>query len=282
MASDTTTIHFLGTRGSVPVSGDAFLKYGGNTTSIRISSPVISDLLLFDCGSGMVGLGNEIESAGIPVFGNIFLTHPHLDHLLGIPFFKPFYNPKNMFRIYMPDQHDAGCREVISRVMTPPFFPVTPDAFGSATDFVTSDDHMLFHGEGFTVESAPVCHPGETVMYKITIAGKTIVFCPDNELAMASPGLRENMLNFIKNADVLIHDGQESVESYSFVKGRGHTAWEEATEFAIEANVKQLAIVHHSPDSDDKTLESREKTAAAKFGKKLNVLFARDGQNLTV
>ena len=90
-------IKFRGVRGSYTVADTNFLKYGGNTACVEVN--VGGHLIILDAGTGLISLGNELMKKYIesgttlsdrePVKCTILLSHIHLDHIQGFPFFRP-------------------------------------------------------------------------------------------------------------------------------------------------------------------------------------------------
>jgi phosphoribosyl 1,2-cyclic phosphodiesterase len=275
-------IIFWGVRGSIATPGKNNIGFGGNTSCVQVTSSFFDDLLVFDCGSGIVNLGNYLIKKETPITGQIFVTHTHWDHVQGIPFFKPFYRPKNQLSLHMYPQVGKSCQEIVKMVMAPVFFPVNIDAFQAEVNYVTEDGESAIYSACCEVEAMRTSHPGNTVMYKATIGEKVIVYCPDNEFLLASEERQNEMRAFIQNADVLIHDSQETRESYPAKVGWGHTAWEDAVELAIGCNVKNLFLTHHDPESSDLVLEERSKLLEP-YQKHFNKLqFAREQDSFRI
>jgi phosphoribosyl 1,2-cyclic phosphodiesterase len=271
-------IKFWGVRGSIATPKKENIGYGGNTSCVQVTSSEYQDLLVFDCGSGIVTLGDEIIRNQTPVNGHVFVTHTHWDHVQGIPFFKPFYKPGNNLSLHMYPQMGKSCRDIVKMVMAPVFFPVNINAFQSEMDYVTEDGTASDYFGCLKIEALQTSHPGNTVMYKVKLAGKVIIYCPDNEFKIASEEHNKAMDNFMKGADVLMHDAQYTRETYPVKAGWGHTAWEDIVELASELKVKSLFLMHHDPEASDDILNERSKqldTYAHLFD---TVRFAREGE----
>ncbi len=253
----SVVITFWGVRGSIPSANRENMVYGGNTTCLQIESPLQNQLLIFDSGTGIRNLGNEIANYhNNRASGHIFLTHPHWDHIQGFPFFKPLYQPENRFIIHMPEQYKGGTREVLSGHMTKTFFPVTLEMFAADIEYVTQEEERVEY-EGFDLEYMVANHPTKTAIYKIYIGDYVIVFAPDNELGEEPSPLRfiQKFESFVSEADLLIHDAQYNRDTYKSRKGWGHSAWEDVVEISRNAGVKRLYLTHHDPDSTDEYLE---------------------------
>lgn len=279
-------IKFWGVRGSTPCANPENMRYGGNTTCVQVELPEAEELVIFDCGTGLRNLGNEINGDTDALRGRIFITHPHWDHLQGFPFFKPFYGVDNWFRIYMPPQGEIGCKEILQGHMSNTFFPVSMDMLEADLDCETIPiGKKIF--EHYSLEYIWATHTVPTAIYKINVGDNSIVFCPDNELKSDNSQENESFLKtfreFIHGADVLIHDAQYSREQYKTRKNWGHSAWENVLDIAIEEDVKNLVLTHHDPDNDDNVLSAIEQQAQEKANGAIeNVSLAKEGQIISL
>lgn len=234
------------------------MRYGGNTSCIQILIPDVDELIIADCGTGFRNVGNEIDSNGHGIFGRIFITHPHWDHLQGFPFFKPFYSNKNRFDVYMPPQDGVGCKEILQGHLSNTFFPVSIDMLESELDCITFEKGKL-EFEHYSVEYMWAKHTVPTAIFKFIIQGKVIVFAPDNELPINPTKEDESFLNefneFVNGADVLIHDAQFTLKQHQKRLGWGHSNWETVIEITKDLDIKQLCLSHHDPDHSDDELD---------------------------
>ena len=162
---------FWGVRGSISISDPNSVRYGGNTSCLEVQCG--DRKLIFDAGSGLRYLGNEMMTSGKTFDTDIFLTHTHYDHICGIPFFKPFFLPQNKFRIWaghlLPE---TDLRSVLSALMTSPLFPVPLEIFQSKIefhDFLVGDD--LISGPDVVVQTASLNHPDGATGYRIEYGG---------------------------------------------------------------------------------------------------------------
>ena len=260
--------------------------YGGNTSCFQIESDLLDGLLIIDCGTGFRNLGNHLLNGNNSIKGRVFITHPHWDHLQGFPFFKPFYEEKSWFRIYMPPQQEVGCKEILQGHMSNTFFPVTIDMLEADMECET-----FFPGEinfeGYSVDFMWAKHTVPTAMFKFRIGGRTIIIAPDNELPITpseeSDEFIEEFREFVRGADVLIHDAQFNLAQHREREGWGHSNWETLIELTKDLGIGKLLLTHHDPDSSDiylRDLESMIKTEYAHFYE--NVGLAREGQTINL
>ncbi len=284
--SASINIKFWGVRGSTPCANAENMKYGGNTTCLQIESDIIPDLLIVDCGTGLRNLGNKLVENGNGSKGRIFITHPHWDHLQGFPFFKPFYELNNWFRVYLPPQDGVGCKEILQGHMSNTFFPVTIDMLEADMDCETFYPGKI-ELEGYTVDYMWAKHTVSAAMFKFEIGGKVIVFAPDNELPLDSSPESLSFINafkeFVQGVDVLIHDAQFNLEQHKEREGWGHSCWENVIDITKELAIGKLILTHHDPDSTDDYLSKLEGKIEAEYGSYYNeISLAKEGQTVTL
>ena len=258
---NSLNIKFWGVRGSTPCANEENMRFGGNTMCLQIEMEGHDELLVLDCGTGFRNLGNKLSLIEESVKGRIFVSHPHWDHLQGFPFFKPFYEDKNWFRVYLPPQDDVGCKEILQGHMSSTFFPVSMDMLEANIDCETFLPGIQ-HFEHYSIKYMWASHTVPTAIYKLFFGDKVIVFAPDNEIrtdaSASSEVFRKKLIEFIAGADILIHDGQYNRKQYAERVGWGHSAWEDVVEVASKAKVQRLYLIHHDPDNDDETLDTWE------------------------
>lgn len=284
--SESVELKFWGVRGSTPCANKENMEFGGNTTCLQINIPESDELLIMDSGTGIRNLGNHLVQTKDSIRGRIFITHPHWDHIQGFPFFKPIYSHQNHFDIHMPAQANGGCKEILSGHLTKTFFPVTLEMIDANIEYITQREEAQQY-EHYQIEYMLANHPINTAIYKITIGGKTIIFCPDNELTPIAEKTNAyfytKFKEFIYEADLLIHDGQFNRETYRDRVGWGHSAWEEAVEFAIRSKVKKIIITHHDPDSDDHFLHGLDERIHLEYGSHFDLIgLAKEGDTLKI
>lgn len=244
------------------------------------------ELLIFDCGTGLQNLGNDVCKEGCALSGRIFITHPHWDHIQGFPFFKPFYDPDNNFTIHMPAQLEGGCKEVLTKYLAETFFPIGLDMMNSNITCITQPPEREDFG-AYSVEYLWANHTIFTAMYKIRIGSKVIVFAPDNEIPITNSRLaqfwRDDFEAFVRDADMLIHDAQYTSELYNERVGWGHTSWEVVVNCAKKAGVKRLYLTHHDPDHGDEDLLNLDKLVKGEWLQYFEAIeFVKEGTQVSL
>lgn len=273
-------VKFYGVRGSIPVCGKEFQRYGGNTTCIRIYREKTNRIVVFDAGTGIRKLGKEIIAQGIRQdIIYIIFSHFHWDHIQGFPFFEPGYNKDQRVGMLVmgKDRKLKDLKGIFSAQMQREYFPVELNAMGAQFEFLSVGDKETFYGA--TVTAIPQYHkvPGGSYGFRIEDESGVLVVCTDVEHLN---GIDENIVELARDADLLIHDGQYTTgECEGKYKGWGHSTWEQAVAVANKANVKNLIITHHDPDHDDEFLDAMEIECKKAFP---NSLFAKEGMEVLV
>jgi ribonuclease BN (tRNA processing enzyme) len=243
-----------GSRGSIPVSGKEYVKYGGDTTCIEIRTKD-DRIIIVDAGTGIRRLGNRLIQEGRYDYDVIF-THAHWDHLMGFPFFKPLYHEQT--RIHM-----QGCpfaqkyvQAMLTRVMSEPNFPVR---YADVMARIRYEPACAERFEIGTVSVIPVrlSHSNQGSGYKFIENGKTFVFLTDNELGFTHRGGLPFPVYraFSEGADLLVHDAEYTEEEYKDTRQWGHSTYTSALELAMGAKVKQLGLFHLNQDRTDEDVD---------------------------
>ena len=256
MASPDFTVRFWGVRGSIACSGPSTVRYGGNTSSIEMRCG--GRMLLFDAGTGLRYLGNELAAknpSSTPLDADLFLTHTHFDHVVGLPFFKPFFQPQNRFRLWAGHLAEGmTLRRVLGEFMMSPLFPVPPQVFRARMEYREfKAGETLRPGPGITVRTAVLNHPDGATGYRIEYAGRSVCYLTDTEHVPGAPD--RNILDLIASADVVIYDSMYTDAEYETYTGWGHSTWQEGVRLCKAAGAKRLAVFHHDPEHDDEMLD---------------------------
>lgn len=247
-------IRCWGSRGSIPVSGREYLKYGGDTTCIEVETKTGHSIVI-DAGTGIRKLGETPYFKSVREFHLLF-THCHLDHVIGFNFFTPLFL-KNR-RIIIPDNRfgQTHVQSMVKTVLKPPLFPITLENVKADIEFTPEMQDSLIIGS-VTVETIPLSHPGGGLGYKFTEDGKTFAFITDNEPEHPHPGGMnfQNYTDFVKNADILFHDAEFTSEEYQSRMGWGHSSIPAVLRLAVEAGVGRLGLFHINQKRSDTEMD---------------------------
>ena len=322
--TSTLRVHFWGTRGSLPAplrersvrakireallaarghaldtpeAVDAFIDhalpfsvrgtFGGNTSCVEIVTGG-DEYLLCDLGTGVREFGNRVvrqHGRERKHCFNVFLSHPHWDHIMGFPFFAPAYIPGNHIRVY-------GChatlRAALETQQSAPCFPVDFRSLGASLEFITLEPGRAYEVAGFTVSAQKQFHSGDSYGYRFCRGGKSIVYSTDCEHKYSQLDETYPFVAFYRGADLLIFDAMYSLgDTMSVKEDWGHSSNVLAVELAQAAQVKRLALFHHEPVFDDRMIEAVLADTVrfewiSRRGDKVEVISAYDGLDLTV
>lgn len=261
------TLTVLGTRGSMPVEGRGFSRYGGATSCYLVRAG--RDEIYLDAGSGIV-------SAVISPEANVTLlmTHMHIDHLVGLPFFPALGSAGRPVDIYAGKGAGLAPKEAIDRLISPPFWPCHIDDYPASVRV-----HEIRAGCRFAIGEVDIStmegtHPGGAIVYRLDCLGKSIVYATDFEHTREGSGA---LARFAAGCDVLLYDAQYTRDEYDRYKGYGHSTPEAGLRVADEAGAVRLLFVHHAPWRRDETLSDMERAIAAHHE---NASFAKTGDEI--
>jgi phosphoribosyl 1,2-cyclic phosphodiesterase len=274
-----------GCRGSLAAPGPETVRYGGNTSCVEVR---LSDdrLIVIDAGTGArnfgVGMGKDR-----PGRMDILLTHLHLDHIEGLGFFGPLWDPGVEIHIWGPPSPLHTLRERLAAYFSPPLFPVHIDDIPS---------HLVFHDVpveeweigSVKIRAEQVNHPGPTVGYRLEENGKVFTYISDHEPALGvdldtvSPEWISGY-GLAYGADVMFHDAQYTEEEYVPRVGWGHSSIAHTVTFGLITKVRRLYFFHHDPLHSDGQLESMLARAKELWGDEPNGLaLAFEGMELEI
>lgn len=239
-----------GSRGSIPVSGAGYLKYGGDTTCLEIQTESGANIIV-DAGTGIRRLGNHLMKENRFNYHFIF-THAHWDHLIGFPFFKPLYSEDAELHMHRCPFQKTFVETMLSKLMTPPYFPITYANVKAKIEYENACP-LQFDIGSVSIIPIPISHPNGGSGYKFTENDKTFVFLTDNELGYVHPkGLPfEAYRDFCEGADFLIHDAEYTPEEYRTTIEWGHSVYTDVLRLAVQAGVKRLGLFHINQERTD-------------------------------
>jgi phosphoribosyl 1,2-cyclic phosphodiesterase len=246
------SVRFWGVRGSIACSGPRTARYGGNTSCIEVRCG--ARLLIFDAGTGLRYLGTTLVKEDA-LDADLFLTHTHFDHVAGLPFFKPFFQPQNRFRLWAGHLGEGmTLRRVLGEFMMAPLFPVPPQVFRARMEYREfKAGETLSPGEGITLRSSALNHPDGATGYRVEFGGRALCYLTDTEHVPGAPD--RNILELIAGADLVIYDSMYTDAEYDGYVGWGHSTWQEGVRLCRAAGAKRLVVFHHDPEHDDDMLD---------------------------
>jgi ribonuclease BN (tRNA processing enzyme) len=247
-----------GCRGSLAAPGPETVRYGGNTSCVEVR---LSDdrLIIVDAGTGARNFGVAMGKDR-PDRIDILLTHLHLDHIEGLGFFGPIWDPGVELHIWGPPSPLHTLRERLATYFSPPLFPVHLDDIPSQLEFhdVPEDEFEIGPAK---IRAEAVNHPGPTVGYRLEENGKVFTYISDHEPALGidlqavSPEWISGY-GLAYGADVMFHDAQYTEDEYTPRVGWGHSSIAHTVTFGLITKVQRLFFFHHDPLHSDAQLES--------------------------
>jgi phosphoribosyl 1,2-cyclic phosphodiesterase len=271
-------VTFWGTRGSVAAPGRDTARYGGNTSCVEVVGEDGTRLVL-DAGTGIRALGSALPADQTRV--DVLLSHLHLDHIQGLGFFAPLFNPRMEVHIWGPASTTLDLRSRLMRYLSAPLFPVPLRDLPCKLVLHEVPSATMRVGS-FEIDSTLISHPGPTVGYRITGPEGVVAYLSDHEPAMGDTRLRlpaewTSGQALAQNADLLIHDAQYTDEEYAQRVGWGHSSVAHAIQFATLARAKHLVPFHHDPAHSDAMIDQIIEDATREARPAFRVTPAQEG-----
>ena len=269
-------LEFWGVRGTFPVSGKKKNKYGGYTPCASLVSSEDS-LIIIDAGTGITKLGDKLAKkiqGQLQIF--LFLTHFHLDHIIGLPFFLPLYSSKITITVYAPAHPEDTARH-LNTLTSWRFFPAELSKTKSTKIYKEVMDKIIHIGK-VQISHCPLLHPQGSVAYKIQENEKNIIFATDTE--HPKKGIDKRLASFAQGASYLIYDAFYTPKEYKSGKqGWGHSTWQEGTKIARAAGVQNLYLSHFNPKHQDSQIDKMISLSKKEFSKTYG---AKEGLKITL
>jgi len=251
---------------------------------LRLSN---DELIIFDAGTGIRLLGRQLLKQKKPLRFHVLLSHGHMDHVQGFPFFGPAYVKHYHITLGGCPRGGKEVKDMVRRQMGDMYFPVEYDGLPARMDQVVyCDEDVLKIGKA-KVTAQEVNHPGGAVAFRVQEGKRSVVYMTDNELNASWPDAvgRDRLADFVRGADLLIHDTQYSPHEYrTHTRGWGHSTYEDSAQLAVAGGVKRLALFHHDPAHDDRKVdwmvEKTRQTVRKMGGRGIECVGSREGMVL--
>jgi len=275
--STTMSVRFWGVRGSIPCPGPNTVRYGGNTSCVEVKCG--DRRLVFDAGSGLRMLGLALADEPGPVDIDLFLSHCHIDHLIGLPFFVPAFVTGNRLRLWAGNLKAAGgVQETVRKLVSYPLFPIEIEAAQGKIEFndFTPGD-VLTPRPNINVMTTALNHPGGATGYRVEFGGRAMAYITDTELG--ADAIDPALLELARDASIVIIDTTYTDEELPEHVGWGHSSWQQAVRLANEAGVGKLYLFHHDPEHDD---DEMDRIAAAAAKARSGTVVAKEGLSIEI
>jgi phosphoribosyl 1,2-cyclic phosphodiesterase len=258
-----------------------FSTVGGNTACVEVVTRE-KCRFIFDAGTGIRELGNEILSDRKPAECHLFFSHFHWDHIQGLPFFAPAFDPRCSISFYSPVPE---FKSILEGQMKPPYFPVTMEVMAASKEFRVLSGAPVLVG-GVKISYRAMNHPGGCYSYSVEEGGVKAIYSTDTELREEDFRRTSENREYFQDADILVLDTQytlgEAIEKYNW----GHSSFSLASDFAATWGIKRLVLFHHEPSYSDLKIESIFKNASWYIehleSRGIEVYLAREGMEVEV
>ena len=246
------------------------MRYGGHTSCVCVRVKG-GPPLIFDMGTGARLLGKQLAQDEVTKV-YVAMTHTHMDHMMGLPYFDPIFNKDCRVHLGVPAPSSEEARERVGKYLNGIFHPLSIDDLGSNLRFYGVPAGQTFQLGPYTVTTLRLVHPGGTLGYRVTVGDRSICYLTDTG-PLAHPGeglvvgeeptqLEQGLVEFVAGADVMIMDTSFDQDEYHKHLSWGHAYPEYAVAVGVAAGVEEVVLFHHSPDATDDALdEVREKWA---------------------
>src|SRR5437870_7274162 len=282
-------VRFWGTRGSIPTPGHRTAVFGGNTSCVELRTKEGSTLV-FDCGTGIRVLGLDMLRRPGPHRIHLLIGHTHWDHIQGFPFFTPAFLPGSELNIYGSAAFQRSLEDSLAGQMQYAYFPVKLQDLPSRIHYTELEEGFFRIGE-ILVETQYLNHTAPTIAYRISADGATVAYVTDHEPFWHSTGRAphhpgdQRHIDFLRGADLVIHDAQYTSEEYRTKLGWGHSPADYVTDVTLASGAGRLALFHHDPTHDDdaiKAIEDTQRARAKAAGSSLDIFAAAEGMEFEV
>ncbi|MEG1683677.1 MAG: MBL fold metallo-hydrolase [Oscillospiraceae bacterium] len=260
-------IRLLGVRGTATRMGTDNRKYGGATSCVLVQLGATSVLL--DAGTGLLSLRDYSRATRL----HLLLSHPHLDHLAGLPASPLWMEPDTVLSIYAAPHGGRSAEEQVAALLSPPLWPVGAEALPATATFYDLID-PVFSIDGVTVATMEGRHPGGCTVFRLSYGGKSMVYATDFE---QDAGGDEALCAFAQNCDLLLCDGEYAPEELADRRGFGHSTWRFAAELGARCGAAQTKIIHHALYRTDGALDAAERALRGQYPA---CSFARAGEEI--
>lgn len=258
-----------------------FSTIGGNTACVEAITNEACHIV-FDAGTGIRNLGEEILSQKKASIIHLFFSHFHWDHIQGFPFFGPAFDKRNTINLYSPNPE---LKNILAGQMQAPYFPISLDTMSARKNFIQLNNKEVSIGK-VKIKHRAMSHPGGCYSYAIEENGKKAIYSTDTELDPKDFDRSPENEAYFKNADVLIIDAQYTLGEAIEKQYWGHSSFSLASDFAASWHIKRLVLFHHEPAYNDQKIGSILKSASWYLkhieDKGIEVILAREGSEIEV
>lgn len=194
--------------------------------------------VVLDAGTGMFRVRELVCTKTL----DIFLTHGHLDHVVGLTFLLDVLYGKSLDRVTVHGQSEK-LEAIDEHLLSEHIFPVKLPC-----EMRPLADEVPLPGGG-KLRNFPLEHPGGAVGFRLDWPGHSMAYVTDT----IARGAKSQYLEHIRGVDLLVHECYFSDEYCELAERTGHSCATPVAELAKAAGVGRLVIVHCNPiaEGDD-------------------------------
>jgi phosphoribosyl 1,2-cyclic phosphodiesterase len=267
-------VKFWGVRGSIACPGPATARYGGNTPCLELRCG--DRIIILDGGTGLRPLGDALLNANTTLDADLFLTHCHLDHVSGLPFFTPLFEKGHRLRIWAGNLLPRfNVEQALRTMMSPPLFPIEVESFKAKIEYRDFRAGETIERDDVTLRTAMLNHPDGATGYRVEFGGRVLAYLTDTELPAGA--IDKGLLALARDADLMIFDTTYTEREIVHRRGWGHSTWQDGVRLANEAGARTFCLFHHDPSHDDAFMDSLAREANAA---RPNTIVAREGATM--
>ncbi len=281
----TWKVEVWGVRGAMPIAHRDYLEYGGNTSCIFADCG--GEAVIFDAGSGLLGLGKKLRENGIKRV-HILLSHLHMDHVCGLYGFPLFLDPEAEVHLYGRADAGGGLKGCLKTLFGEPYWPFNPIEFSARAEVHEVSPGESFRIEGrkegggtysgrseeepwLTVRTLAGNHPGGSLLYRLEDEKRSVIYGLDCEM---NGQMFKAISEFAQNGSLLVWDANFTDEDLKLCRGWGHSSWRQGLELGRSAGVGTVLMTHYSGEYTDSFLRGQQEAAEREDG---ICRFAREG-----
>ena len=213
-------LHLLGTAG-----------YHPSTTRQTACLMIPEQGIVLDAGTGFFRVRDHLATREL----DIFLSHAHLDHVVGLSYWFDVVNQRKVDRAMvhgLPEKLAALCRHLFSEHLFPTPLPY---------DYRPLDKPVTLSGGG-KLTHFPLVHPGGATGFRLDWPDHSLAYITDTTAAPDAPYVAH-----IRGVNLLVHecnfrDGEEALAAKT-----GHSCTTPVAQVAKRANVGRLLLTHFNP-----------------------------------
>jgi ribonuclease Z len=192
--------------------------------------------VVLDAGSGISRLREYLKTSHL----DIFLTHAHLDHVIGLTYMLSAVPPEVLQKTTVHGTA-AKLKAVREHLFDPAIFPIEPK-FRQFKQLDDTPQVAVGGAGGGTLTHFPLVHPGGSVGFRLDLPGRSMAYVTDTTAAASA-----NYIDSIRGVDLLVHECYFADSALDLPAVTGHSWLLRVTEVAAAAKVGRLVLVHIGP-----------------------------------